>query len=52
MYESDSDPLISRFEQALREDAPLFFDEEEFDENRPPSKAYSTTVLQSLELQE
>ena len=32
MYESDSDPLISRFEQALREDAPLFFDVEEFEE--------------------
>lgn len=32
MYESDSDPLIERFEQALREDAPLFFDVEEFEE--------------------
>ncbi|MEY4969085.1 MAG: hypothetical protein RLZZ261_856, partial [Bacteroidota bacterium] len=32
MYDSDSDPLIERFEQALREDAPLFFDVEEFEE--------------------
>ena len=32
MNNSDSDPLIERFEQALRDDSLLFFDVEEFEE--------------------